>query len=102
MKFPNPHAAIDAENFQRDRRLAALIRRNPGTIELAKRNLETWRNRWSELAALWEELRQMLTMLTPNQVAEFLESQTPKANRLRQSSPFLGLLEEAEPTIRNS
>ena len=95
MKFPNPHAAIDAENYERDRRLAALIRRDPGVIALAKRNLESWEKRWGELAPPWQEWRQLLVMLTPDQVAEFLESRTPKANRLRQSTPFIGVLAPA-------
>jgi len=38
----------------------------------------------------------VLRMLTPAQVADFLESATPMANRLRQSSPFLGVLTEPE------
>jgi hypothetical protein len=64
--------------------------------------LEKWASQWGELAAPWEEWRQLLTMLTASQVADFIESRTPKANRLRQSSPFLGVLAEAEAAIRQS
>jgi hypothetical protein len=92
MTFPNPHAQIDAENRERDRRLAALIRRNPNAITLAQRNIENWTVRWGELVPAWKEWVQLLRMLTPEQIADFLESTTPKANRLRQSSPFLGAL----------
>jgi hypothetical protein len=38
-------------------------------------------------------------MLSPTQLANFLESTTPKAERLRQSSPFLSVLEEVESSV---
>jgi hypothetical protein len=96
VSFPNPHAQIDTENRERDRRLAALIRRNPEVIASARRNLEDWAARWGKLTPAWEEWAELLRMLSPAQVADFLECTTPKANRLRQSSPFLGVLEETE------
>ena len=95
MTFNNPHAQIDAENRERDRELAALIRRDPAVLERARRNLELWSARWGHTNPAWAEWAQILRMLTPGQVADFLESTTPKANRLRQSSPFLGLRDEA-------
>ena len=95
MTINNPHAKIDAENRDRDRRLAALIRRRPAVIELALRNLRDWAVRWGGLTPAWDEWAQLLRMLSPEQVADFLEGATPKANRLRQSSPFLGVLEES-------
>jgi hypothetical protein len=91
---PNPHARIDAENRERDRTLAALIRKNPTLIAHAQRNLEEWHTRWGRLNPAWEEWALLLRMLNAPQLAEFLESGTPKANRLRQSSPFIGVLEE--------
>src|SRR5437773_12577671 len=95
MIFPNPHAQIDAENRERDRRLAALIRRRPAVIDCARQNLSNWETRWGERTPAWEEWAQLLHILTPLQLAEFLESSTPKANRLRQSSPFVGISDEA-------
>ena len=92
----NPHAQIDVENFERDRRLASVIRQRPDALELARRNLQNWAGRWGGLNPAWEEWSQVLRMLTPAQVADFLESGTPMSNRLRQSSPFLGVLEEVE------
>jgi hypothetical protein len=95
MTVANPHAKIDAENRERDRRLAKLIRRRPEVVGAAQQNLEAWHRRWGNRMPAWEEWAQLLRMLTPAQVAAFLESSTPKANRLRQSSPCLGILEEA-------
>ena len=94
MIAPNPHAKIDDENRERDCRMATLIRHHPEVIEHARRNLESWATRWGALTPAWMEWAQLLRMLTPEQLADFLESTTPKANRLRQSTPFLGLLAE--------
>ena len=94
MFAPNPHARIDSENRERDRKVAALIRQNPGVIARAQQNLQKWEAHWKGLNPAWEEWKTLLRMLTAAQVADFLESETPKANRLRQSSPFLGVLDD--------
>ena len=99
MTIPNPHRLIDEANRERDARLAALIRRQPELVKLAQRNLEEWGTRWGKLTPAWAEWMQLLQMLTPAQVADFLESTTPKANRFRQSSPFLGVLSEADQLL---
>ena len=96
MTSGNPHALIDAQNRERDQRLASLIRRRPEVLGLARRNLQNWATRWGGLNPAWKEWNQVLQMLTPAQVADFLEGTTPLSNRLRQSSPFLGVLEEVE------
>ena len=41
----------------------------------------------------WERI---LTRLNAREIARFLRSDTPMARRLRQSSPFAGVLTEAE------
>jgi len=97
--FNNPHAQIDAENRERDRRIAELIRRHPEAVEAGRRNLQAWAARWGEPTPAWREWAQLLRMLSPEQVADFLESTTPKANRLRQSSPFLGVLEKTDSVV---
>jgi hypothetical protein len=43
--------------------------------------------------AEWQDI---LHFLHPGELADFLESRTPKADRLRQSSPFVGILTEDE------
>ncbi len=94
MTLNNPHSEIDVKNQERDLRLAAAIRVQPELVELAKQNLRNWAERWGTLNPAWEEWAQLLRLLKPSQIADFLESKTPKANRLRQSSPFLGVLKE--------
>jgi hypothetical protein len=96
VNFPNPHAKIDEENRERDRRLADMLRRRPQIIDVAKKNLARWIALWGESNPAWDEWSLLLRMLTPQQLADFLESNTPKANRLRQSSPFLGPFPDIE------
>jgi hypothetical protein len=100
VNFPNPHARIDQENRERDRRTAAAIRDRPVLIQVARENLERWfRMDGNRIHPALLEWRAIFDFLTPEEIADFLESDTPKANRLRQSSPFIGLSPELKTTI---
>ena len=91
MIAPNPHAQIDAENRERDRRTAAALRANPDLVRVAQQNLRRWlsaENRAPHPALV--EWQAVLDFLTVAELADFLEGRTPKAERLRQSSPFIG------------
>src|SRR5437016_5926481 len=97
MKFPNPHAEIDRANLAIDQAIAAKIRNNPSIIDIAKDNLERWRQRQGgQLSPSHQEWERILRFLNPVELADFICSQTPKADRLRQSSPFPGVLSQEE------
>lgn len=86
------HARIDRIHAAEDRRIAAKLRRDGRVLQ---------RKRWMERDGRsprrsFQEWHQILTRLTPSEIANFLESDTPMARRLRQSSPFMGVLPEAE------
>jgi hypothetical protein len=87
------HKEIDRQNLEHDRATAAALRRRPELIAVAQANLDRWiakcGNQIHPALAEWKDI---LFMLTPEQLAAFIESDTPKANRLRQSSPFVGIL----------
>lgn len=91
MSFNNPHAKSDEENREWDRLTAASLRKNPGLIAVAQENLRRWLSaeHQPQHPALIE-WQAILHFLTPHEVADFLESRSPKAERLRQSSPFVG------------
>jgi len=81
-----------------DRAVARKLRQQPQLVQVAQGNLERWTRQSQEPAprpalAEWQEL---LARLSPGELADFLESDSPKANRLRQSSPFCGILSAAE------
>ena len=97
MNFPNPHQAIDAANRERDRLVAAALRSDPGLVRVAQENLSRWlaaeAGRPHPALMEWQAI---LEFLTPVEIADFLESRTPRADRLRQSSPFVRMMEESE------
>ena len=97
MNFPNPHAEIDRENREHDRRIAAALRADPELVEIARANLKRWleRDGMKPHSALLE-WQAILDFLTPDEIAAFLESRTPKAERLRQSSPFIAFPSDEE------
>jgi len=80
-----------------DRLIAVKVRAAPHLVEIAKANLARWRaQNGGELAPAHREWQLALRFLTALELADFIESETPKAARLRQSSPFAGILTESE------
>jgi len=93
----NPHERIDRINLAMDRLTAAKIRKDPSLVNIAKANLRRWMERDSGfLHPAHAEWLDILQFLEPTELADFIESDTPKANRLRQSTPFTGILTEDE------
>lgn len=83
---------IDPTEARKDaihRRAAAEIRRDPRFIEEAAARLERWLQRSGDPPdPALVEWRIALAALDPDQLAAFLESPTPRAKRMRISSPF--------------
>ena len=87
------HAAIDRRNAQRDRLIARRLRHSRRILVRARTNLRRWMARGGKhVRPVFAEWQRLLECLTANELADFLVSDTPLARRLRQSSPFLGLL----------
>ncbi len=83
---------IEQRNDDYHRRVAAQIRRDPGVIAQALARLNSWIARdGAEPLPVRLEWRTALALLEPSQLADFLESTTPRARRMRISSPFFGL-----------
>jgi hypothetical protein len=94
--FTHEHAHIDEANLAHDRATAEAIRRRPELIDIARENLARWIAReGSSIHPALQEWSDILHFLGPSQLADFIASDTPKANRLRQSSPFIGILRRA-------
>ena len=97
VRIRNPHALTDEVNAAQDRRIAARLRRDPRVLRLARSNLRRWAaGDGRHLRSTFQEWRAVLHRLTAREVADFLDSDTPMARRLRQSSPFAGALTQAE------
>jgi len=90
------HQDIDVKNEWQDRLLARRLRRNGRLIRLARANLRRWKARDGKRPRrVFVEWERILDYLSPNEIADFLISDTPMARRLRQSSPFMGLFPES-------
>ena len=94
------HAAIDEVNAAQDRKIAARLRRDRRVLTLARANLRRWTAAdGPRVRAVFQEWHAVLHRLTPREIAGFLRSDTPMARRLRQSSPFAGVLTQSERRV---
>ncbi|MGZ8939525.1 MAG: hypothetical protein ACXW32_09980 [Limisphaerales bacterium] len=97
MKRRNPHQRIDDINSHQDRIIASRLRRDRHVLEIARDNLRRWiRRDGRKPRPVFLEWQRIIERLTPNEIATFLTSDTAMARRLRQSSPFAGVLSEVE------
>ena len=95
------HARVDRNNAAQDHQIAAKLLVNDRLLRLARQNLERWIARdGQKVRAVFQEWRLILTRLSRSEIATFLRSDTPMARRLRQSSPFAGLLRDTNQQKR--
>ncbi len=76
--------------------IAAKLRDNPSLLSVAKSNLERWAARQDGLQPAQEEWLSLLKTSSVEQILELLVDSGSRATRLRQSSPFGGILSERE------
>jgi hypothetical protein len=90
------HRVLDARSLVMHTVAAAKIARDPSLIGRAKRNLDRWKLEFEDEApAWWREWNNILKK--PWQEVVFLMTElSEKAVRLRQSSPFAGVLTPKE------
>ena len=73
------------------RRIAERVRRDPSVLAEARARLLRVMRREGDGDPVLREWLDVLLMLDPDQLAEFIESSSPRARRLRISSPLLWL-----------
>ena len=94
----NPHSAIDARSLEMDRLIARRLRENPAVLEKARGVLAKWMMSCdASVRPVFDEWRVILDGPLEAVVAA-LEGEDEKSVRLRQSSPFCGILTPAERT----
>lgn len=80
-------------------RLAAeRLRSEPRLLEKAKANLEKWLNQTPGVAA-WLEWKEILENESLENILKIITAETDESQRLRSSSPFVGLITEEERRI---
>ena len=94
---------VDSDHYLHDLRslamhalIAAKVERDRTLLAIPQRNLSRWRKRFAaQPARWWQEWTQLLRRPWPD-IAATLTDRSESATRLRQSSPFVGILTPTE------
>ena len=92
------HEGQDRVSLEMARRIAAGLRDGSVSVEIAMENLDRWSDRNAEAPALlqcYDEWRGILSRPV-EEVCEVLCAETEEGQRLRQNSPFAGVLSAEE------
>jgi hypothetical protein len=88
----SPHRLLDARSLAMHAVMAEKIERNPALIAVAHRNLQRWQERWGQRRPQWAtEWLAILERSWP-EIAALMTDPGEASTRLRQSSPFPGVL----------
>lgn len=89
------HRILEARSLALHCKIAQKIARDAELLDVARRNLERWTRGKDHIPGYVHEWRRILDSPWPV-IADFMTSFSEKAVRLRQSSPFAGILTPAE------
>lgn len=90
------HRLLDARSLAMHAVMAQKIERDPSLLTIPRNNLARWRARWGGNAPRWfGEWLQIIARPWP-EIAALITEPSENAARLRQSSPFAGVLTAAE------
>ena len=85
----------DLISFALHRLVAIRLHSNPNLIQKAKANLKKWLNQNPKTDA-WLEWKQILENEDLENVLEIITAKTDEGQRLRSSSPFVGIITKEE------
>ena len=92
------HRLQDASSFELARRIARGLPEHPEWIELARANLERWTRQNRDAPSLircYDEWQRLLARPV-SEVCALLTAETDEGQRIRQNSPFAGVLSANE------
>lgn len=92
------HELQDAISLEMARRVAARLRAAPELLEIARSNLARWTERNADAPALLRCYAEWQDLLTRplDEILAILCAETDTGQRLRQNSPFVGVLTPVE------
>jgi hypothetical protein len=91
------HEWIDQRSLTLDRAIAEKLRAQPRLLDRGRVTLERWLQQRSQAApAVLLEWKEILNGWPLERILDLLEGADQSARRLRQSSPFCGILTPAE------
>ena len=92
------HAVHDEVSLEMGRWVAARLREQPALLQIARDNLARWLRQNADALGLIRCYREWLVILErpSGEICQILETDNEESRRLRQSSPFAGVLPPAE------
>jgi hypothetical protein len=93
--FHSDHSRLDERSLALHQLIAAKVLADPALLDKARENMQRWQQMEGSPKLALAEWERILTGST-DQIAQFLTERSERATRLRQSSPFAGVLTEAE------
>jgi hypothetical protein len=91
------HRRLDERSLALHQLIAEKVLADPAVLDKARDNLRRWQQQDGSPKLALAEWEQILSGPT-DQIAQFLTEPSERAVRLRQSSPFAGILSEVERT----
>lgn len=95
-QFHSDHERLEARSLALHSAIVRKIDRDPDLLRIPKRNLKRWRTRSVSPAPIYLDEWSRILRRPWAEIAEFLVSRSEDAIRLRQSSPFAGVLTAEE------
>lgn len=92
------HIRLDERSLALHRLIARKLAADPDLLDKARDNLRRWQESSDSPSLAFAEWAQILTSPV-DQVEQLLTERSERATRLRQSSPFCGILTEAERRV---
>jgi len=90
------HRLLEARSLAMHAVIARKIERDPTLLAVAYRNIERWNDRWKEDAPAWLKEWQEVLKQPWQHVAALITEPSENGARVRQSTPFAGVLTNEE------
>lgn len=92
------HGVHDEISLEMGRRIAARLREQPALLQIARDNLARWLRQNADAPALVRCYREWQAILERplGDICQILDTDTEQGRRLRQNSPFAGVLPPSE------
>lgn len=90
------HRLLEARSLAMHAVIARKITRDPALLDFPRNNLKRWRARWKETTPAWFEEWSEIMARPWSEIAALITEPSENAARLRQSSPFAGVLTSVE------
>ena len=92
------HRLLEARSLAMHTLIAQKIANDPKLLSKPRRNLQRWSGRWGGDPPRWALVWQRILEWPCSQIAALISEPSENAARLRQSSPFAGVLTAEERT----